>query len=253
MFLAIDIGNTTVSIGYFQNHVLQGSFHVSTADSVADHQAADNVHRALEQRLGKDFEIDGAGISSVVPALTEQYLAMARDRFGVQPRLLTCDQPLSFQVLYDDPRQLGSDRLANVIAARKLYGYPLLVIDLGTATKYDVIDNNGDYVGGLIAPGIWISASALFDGGARLFPVKLERPQRLIGKNTEQALKSGIYNGFLGQIINMKSRLGRELGYEPLKVVATGGYAELFREESGLFDMVDLGLTLKGVEIALNP
>jgi type III pantothenate kinase len=252
MFLAIDIGNTAVSIGYFQDHLLKGSFHVSNTDSITFQQVTETIQNTLERLLGKDFNIKGVGISSVVPDMTDKYLEMVKNIFEVEPKLLTHHQAIDFRVLYDDPEQLGSDRLANVIAARKLYGYPLLIIDLGTATKYEVIDDSGDYLGGLIAPGIWISASALFERGARLFPVDLERPQRLIGTNTEQALKSGIYYGFLGQMKNLIDRISRELGKESLRVVATGGYAELFRAESSLFDMVDLGLTLKGLEIALN-
>jgi type III pantothenate kinase len=252
MFLAIDIGNSTISIGYFQDRLLKGSFHVSNASSTTFRQLTEAIQKTLEQRLGQNLDISGVGVSSVVPTMTAKFLAMIEKYLKIEPKLLSYDQALGFRVLYDDPRQLGSDRLANVVAARKIYGFPSLVVDLGTAAKYEVIDKNGDYLGGLIAPGVGISAAALFEKGARLFPVDLKRPQGLIGKNTEQALQSGIYHSFLGQITYIIRRIGRQLEYNSLKVVATGGYAELFREESELFNIVDLDLTLKGLEIALN-
>jgi type III pantothenate kinase len=251
MFLAIDIGNTDATIGYFRDHLLRETVRIPSRSTTID-EIGTMIVEFLEKQHRKETEILEVGISSVVPDLTRLYCSMVRKYLGAEPKILDHYLKLDFRVLYDDPAQLGTDRLANVIAARKLYGYPVLVIDLGTATKYEVIDKNGDYLGGLIAPGIWTGAQALFEKGARLFPVKLEEPEKLIGTNSTGALQSGIFYGFLGQLIYLKDRIGKELGYPDLKVVGTGGYVELFRSFSGLFNEVDPGLTLKGLEIALN-
>jgi type III pantothenate kinase len=251
MFLAIDIGNTAATIGYFMDHVLCGSFHIPSRSGSSD-EIGMLIKKLLEKELGTQADISRAGLSSVVPDLTETYCAAIKKYLGVEPNLLNHHIRLDFRILYDDPAQLGMDRLANVMAARKIYGYPTLVIDLGTAAKYEVIDKNGDYLGGLIAPGVWTAAEALFEKGARLFQVELKRPDKLIGTTTEQALGSGIYNGFLGQMYYLKDVIGRELKYPSLKVVATGGYSEIFKDIPGLFDVIDLGLTLKGLEIGLN-
>ncbi len=252
MFLAIDIGNTTVNIGYFRDHVLGGSFSISSVDMVTVEDAGALTAKFLKANAGGSSEVERVGICSVVPTLTETYYSLAEKYFGIKAKIMSADIDLGFRILYEDPSQLGTDRLANVVAARKLYGYPLLVVDMGTATKYEVIDKNGDYIGGLIAPGVWTSASALFDKTAQLFPVNVEPPEHLIGTNTGDALKSGIYNGVVGQLRYLLESLGKELGAKSIKVVATGGYAELFRANLDLFNVVDMGLTLKGLEIALN-
>jgi type III pantothenate kinase len=250
MYLAIDIGNTTVNIGYFENHILGGSFRISSTTPTTSEKVEAYIREQIEEKLGEKPVITGVGISSVVPSLTDTYSLAVKKHLQIEPKLLSHKIDLGFRILYDDPAQLGTDRLANVIAARKLYGFPILIIDLGTATKYEVIDSHGDYLGGIIAPGARISAESLFEKGAQLFPVKLERPDMLIGTTTEGALKSGIYYGFLGQLSYLKERIGRELGLPKLMVVATGGYADLF--QSDLFDKIDPGLTLKGIELALN-
>ncbi|HBC45806.1 MAG TPA: pantothenate kinase [candidate division Zixibacteria bacterium] len=251
MFLAIDIGNTDSTIGYFRDRLLRDTIRIQSRTSTID-EIGTMIVGFLEKQHGLKTEILGVGISSVVPDLTKLYCSMVKKYLRAEPKILDHNLIVDFRVLYDDAAQLGTDRLANVIAARKLYGYPVLVIDLGTATKYEIIDNNGDYLGGLIAPGIWTGAQALFEKGARLFPVKLEEPEKLIGTNTIGALQSGIFHGFLGQLVYLKERIGRELGYPNLKVVGTGGYVELFKDYPGLFNDVDPGLTLKGIEIALN-
>jgi type III pantothenate kinase len=252
MFVAIDIGNTATTIGYFRAHQLLGTLVIPSITPITPDKIGALILEQLKQWLNGDTNVEKIGISSVVPSLTSFYLEAVREYLKIEPHILNHRINLEFRILYDDPAQLGTDRLANVIAARALYGYPTLVIDLGTATKYDVIDKNGDYLGGLIAPGVWTGASSLFEKAAQLFPVKLEPPDRLIARNTGDSLKSGIYFGFLGQLFYVMERIKIEMGDSELRVVATGGYAELFRECAGLFNEIDAGLTLRGLEIAFN-
>jgi type III pantothenate kinase len=252
MFVAIDIGNTVTKVGYFRDHHLLGTLVILSTAPLTPDKIGALIIEQLKKWLRGDTNVEKIGISSVVPSLTSFYLEAVRKHLKVEPQILNHRVNLEFRILYDDPAQLGADRLANVIAARYLYGYPTLVIDLGTATKYDVIDKSGDYLGGLIAPGVWTGASSLFEKAAQLYPVKLEPPDRLIARNTDDSLKSGIYFGFLGQLFYLVERIKKEMRDSELKVVATGGYTELFRECAGLFNEIDTGLTLKGLEIAFN-
>jgi type III pantothenate kinase len=249
MFLAIDIGNSGAKLGIFDGHKLTKSFRIPAPDS-----RKKDIGEALAPVMAEIAGLGGewkAGLSSVAPSLTPVFVSEVRRQLGVEPSILTARAPLEFKLRYN-PDQLGSDRLANVIAARKLYGFPAIVIDMGTATKYEVIDHLGDYLGGLIAPGAWSSAEALFERAEKLFPVELEKPDQLIADNTVDALKSGIFNGFLGQVENVLGKLIQELGYTHIRVVATGGQADIFVRELAQIETVDSHLTLKGIETFFN-
>ncbi len=170
MFLAIDIGNTTTMIGFFRGDELKGSFRVASSHAVTADECGIMIYQLLQFHAGKDKAVRKIAISSVVPTLTQIYVSMALKYFKLEPEILTHRTELGFKNLYTDPRQVGADRLANTAAARKLYGYPAIVIDLGTATTFDVINSLGDYAGGIIAPGVWTSASNLFKKGIAAFP-----------------------------------------------------------------------------------
>jgi type III pantothenate kinase len=192
-----------------------------------------------------------AGISSVVPSLTDNFADLIGQLLNAKPVILSAKAASDFKLNYNR-NQLGTDRLANVIATRKYYGYPAIVVDMGTATKYDVIDPNGDYLGGLIAPGAASSAESLFARGAQLFPVALEKPAFLIASNTTDALKSGVYYGFVAQVDGIIRGLIDLVKYSKIKIVATGGYAQIFAPEMPLIETVDTALTLKGIEVFSN-
>jgi type III pantothenate kinase len=252
MFLAIDIGNTTTMIGFFDKGELKGSFRVASSHAVTSDECGILIKQLLEFHAGNNSVVRKIGISSVVPTLTQIYVSMSQKYFNIEPLLLNHRTELGFKILYDDPRQVGADRLANAVAVRKLYSYPAIIIDLGTATTYDIIDVDGNYAGGLIAPGVWTSASNLFRKAARLFPVKLERPHKLIGTDTADSMKSGIYYGFIGQMDYLVNRIKNETGYSSVKVIATGGYSDVFAEDSDTIQIVDVSLTLKGLQIIFD-
>lgn len=252
MFLAIDIGNTTTMIGFFEDGKLLGSFRVATSHAVTSDECGIMVHQLLKYHAGDDKSVRKIAICSVVPTLTQIYLSMAEKYFGLKPVTLNHETELDFKVIYDDPRQVGADRLANAAAARKMFGFPCIVVDLGTATTYDVIDKDGNYAGGLIAPGLWTSASNLFRKASRLFPVKIEKPDKLIAGDTANSIKAGIYYGFIGQLEYLVGQIKKELDSDQIKVIATGGYSDIFSNETGIIDFIEQPLTLKGLQIIFD-
>ena len=253
MFLAIDIGNTTTMIGFFEGDRLRGSFRVASSHAVTADECGILVHQLLQFHAGKDKIVRKIGICSVVPTLTQIYISMAEKYFKIEPLVLNYNQKnLGFEILYEDPRQVGPDRLANAAGGKTLYGYPAVIVDLGTATTYDVLDIDGNYAGGMIAPGVWTSASNLFRKASRLFPVKLEKPGKFIATNTADSVKSGIYWGFIGQMEYLVRKIKDLPGYSDCRVIATGGYSDIFAEDSKIIDTVDAELTLKGLQIIFD-
>jgi type III pantothenate kinase len=252
MFLAIDIGNTTTMIGFFEGKELRGSFRVASSQAVTADDCGIRIHELLQFHAGKDKMVRKIAICSVVPTLTQIYLLMCEKYFGMSPLVLSHRTELGFDILYQDPRQVGADRLANAAAVRVLYGYPCIIVDLGTATTYDVVDLDGNYAGGVIAPGLWTSASNLFKKASRLFPVKIEKPDSFIGTDTANSIKSGIYYGFIGQMEYIVNRIKDEKGLSHCSVTATGGYADIFSGETGIIDRVDTELTLKGLRTVFD-
>ncbi len=253
MFLAIDIGNTTIMIGFFEGDKLKGSFRVASSHAVTADECGILVQQLLRFHAGKDKTVRMVGICSVVPTLTQIYVSMAEKYFKLTPDVLNYATPnIGLEILYEDARQVGPDRIANAVAARTLYGYPAIIVDLGTATTYDILDTDGNYAGGMIAPGVWTSASNLFKKASRLFPVKLEKPENFIGRNTADSLKSGIYYGFIGQMEYLVDKIKKELNIADCRVIATGGYSDIFMEESKQIETVDTELTLKGLRIIFD-
>jgi type III pantothenate kinase len=255
IFLAIDIGNSAVKFGLFQNGELKGTFAIKSDPNFGSERYWKDISGWLGE-MGV-APIGKIAISSVVPTLTDAFSELAREYLGLKPQILDTieEARLGFKVNYDDPTQLGADRLANIVAARALYGYPAIVVDIGTATTFDVIDESGNFIGGLIAPGPQTSAEALFSKAAKLFAVPITRPGQIIATNTSDAMKSGIYFGALGQISSILDRLIAEIKDlitdHAIKVIVTGGLAELFAAELKTFQ-VDSHLTLRGLQLVFD-
>jgi len=253
MFLAIDIGNTTTMIGFFEGNKLKGSFRIESARAGTPDECGIMIHQLLRHHAGDHKTVGKIGICSVVPPLTQIYILMAEKYFKITPLQLDYNSELDFKILYDDPEQVGSDRLANAAAARALYGYPAIIVDLGTATTYDAINDEGDYVGGLITPGLWTSASNLFKKASRLFPVKIEKPDKVIATDTANSIKAGLYYGFIGQMEHLVNLIKNDMNAENIKVIATGGFSDIFKEgETDVIDHVEPSLTLKGLQIVFD-
>ena len=188
-------------------------------------------------------------MASVVPDLVPVFERLLGRYFGVEPVVIGTGTRTGVRILYDNPREVGADRIVDVVAALNLYGPPpLIIVDFGTATVFDAVNADGDYLGGAIAPGIGIASEALFERAAKLYRVELERPKSAIGKNTVAAIQSGTLFGYVGLVEGMVARFKKELGGSA-RVIATGGWAELLAKETKVFDVVDQNLTLTGLRL----
>ena len=246
MLICIDIGNTNTAVGIFVKNILRNYYRVSSNHFLT----VDECGILIRQLVGeiKTEKIEGVIIASVVPALTSVYQEMSQKYLHSEPIVVSSKLPLGIKILYDDPEQVGADRLANAVAAFELYGGPAIVVDLGTATTFDVIAEEGEYLGGAISPGIETSSANLFKKAALLSKIELRKPKKIIGTNTRDSLRSGIIYGAVGQIDEIVRRIEKELG-KKAKVIATGGLADLISEESTTINKIDATLTLRGLKI----
>jgi type III pantothenate kinase len=251
MLLAIDIGNTNVTVGVFDGEDLRATFRLSTDARKMPDEYAIAVNQLLPLRDVSPEDIDAVAMCSVVPPLTPSFTHLARTYFGVEPLEVGSGTRTGIRVRYDPPRDVGADRIVDAAAAFKLYGGPVIVVDIGTATVFDAVNGVGDYLGGAIAPGIAIAADSLFHTTAMLRRVELAKPPAAIGKNTVHALQAGLVFGYSELVKGMVARFRRELG-EHSSVVATGGLVDVVAEEAGVFDAIDPDLTLTGLRIVYD-
>jgi type III pantothenate kinase len=248
MLLALDAGNSNITIGAFEGSQLTGRWRLRTIhEQTADEWGV--LMRNLFALASLDLaRVDGIIIASVVPTLDAPLAAMSERYFHTTPLFVTPDTDVGLKVLYDNPREVGADRVVNGVAAFHRYGGPAVVVDLGTTINFDVVSANAEYLGGMICPGIGMSITALFAKTAKLPMVDFREPARLIGKNTVSSIQSGLYYGFAGLIDGILERVIAELGAQT-KVVATGGQAQLIARASRLVHEVNEDLTLEGLEI----
>lgn len=244
MLLAVDIGNTNTILGLFAGERLTGSFRVKT-DARA---TADEI--ALQWRgLLADAPVDGVVCCSTVPAVLHEVRSVLNRYYGGIPAVVV--EPgvrTGVPLLYDNPHEVGADRIVNSLAAFHLFGGPAVVVDFGTSTNFDVVSARGEFLGGALAPGIEVSMDALASRAARLLKVEIARPRSVIGKSTVEALQSGLLYGFAGQVDGLVRRIVAELG-EPAAVVATGGLASLVVAESETIEHHEPDLTLIGLRL----
>ena len=241
--LAVDVGNTQTALGLYDGTELARHWRLATEPQRTGDELGLFLGGLLE--LGA---LGGICLASTVPALIRSYEELAAG-VGVQMLVLGPGSRTGIPIRYDDPREVGPDRIANAVAARERYGAPSIVVDFGTSTNFDVVSPAGEYVGGVIAPGIEISMDALFARAARLVKVDFVAPETAIGKTTESALRSGLVYGFAGQVDGIVRRIRAELGDEAAPVVATGGLAELIAPHASTVEHVDPFLTLQGLRL----
>ncbi len=248
MLIAIDIGNTHVVVGVFQGDALAAHFRLaSDAERTADEYAA--LVAGLFAQRGLDLTaIEAVVIASVVPPLNPIFERLATEFFRHTPLFVEPGVRTGLPVRYDNPAEVGADRVVNALAAREIYGPPVVVVDFGTATTFDVVNPAGEYVGGIICPGLTISADALFSHASRLYKVDVRRPDCLVARNTAGAMQSGLYYGYVGLVDGILERLMAEI--EGLRtVVATGGNAELVAGGSRYIQEIAPDLTLVGLRL----
>jgi type III pantothenate kinase len=248
MLLAIDVGNTNITMGVFRGETLAAHWRLKTdpAQTADEWGVLSRNLFALAELETK--EVNGVAIASVVPPLDSVLEQMARRYFGAKPLFVGPGVKTGLAVLMDNPAEVGADRIVNGVAAYHKYGGPCVVADFGTAITFDAISGRGEYVGGIICPGIGISSEALFSRTARLPRIDFRDPLKLIGTNTVASMQSGLFYGALGQVDGILSRLIEVLGPET-KCVATGGQASLIARASHYLKSVDENLTLDGLRL----
>ena len=251
MLLVIDIGNTNTSLGVFEGDRLVAHWRLTTERArTGDEWGV--LARNLFELSGLDVKsIDAIAIASVVPPLNFTLNRMAEIYFKLTPLFVDHTIDTGLPILYQPAADVGADRIVDAVAAIHKYGAPCIVVDFGTATTFDAINFNGEYVGGVITPGITISADALFDRAAKLPRVEIKRPQKVIGSATVEAMQSGLYHGYIGLVDGILKKMIDELGRSP-RVIATGGLAPLIARGSKFIQEVDETLTLAGLRLVFE-
>lgn len=248
MLLTIDIGNTNITLGLHQGDELKHAWRLATAHERMPDEYGLQMLALMEHASCSIEDLHGAAMASVVPPLTRTFTQACRDYLNQDPLVVDAGTKTGVQVLVEEPKAVGADRVVDAAAVHALYGGPACVVDFGTATTFDAISAEGDYMGGAIAPGIGIAADALFQRTAKLPRVDLARPPAPIGRNTVHAMQSGLIFGYVGLVEGVVARFGEALGAE-MKVIATGGLTDLIQSETDVIQFTAPWLTLHGLRI----
>jgi type III pantothenate kinase len=252
MLLVVDVGNTQTVIGLMDGGTVVDQWRIATVR----HRTGDEIAGLLAGFLSlhdwrpRDL-VDAVGIASVVPRLTMQWTDMCEKHLGVTPFVVGPGTRTGMRIVMKNPTEVGADRIVNAVAGLETYGAPVVVVDFGTSTNFDVVNADGDYIGGAIAPGVDVSMEALTTRAAKLIKVDVAEPDHAIGKDTIEAMQSGAVYGFAGQVDGIARAIWAELGVEA-KVVATGGLAELIAPHTATISQVDSTLTLRGIELVMR-
>ena len=248
MILTMDVGNTNIKTALFDGPEMKQYWRLSTSGTSTSDEYGFLLSGLLEREgLGRK-DIEGIVMSSVVPTINFTLEHMCKNYFGQSPMMVAPGIKTGINLKYENPRELGSDRIANAVAAYEEYGAPCIFIDFGSATTFGVVDEGGVFLGGCICPGVKLASEALVTGTAKLPRFELTRPDHVIGRTTLTNLQSGMYYGYVGLVRNIVRKMKQELGREAT-VVATGGMAVIVAEEGGIIDKLDGILTLKGLRL----
>ncbi|MFX3631659.1 MAG: type III pantothenate kinase [Candidatus Pristimantibacillus sp.] len=248
MILVVDVGNTNIVLGIYKGKELLHHWRLSTNRSATVDEYGINIHNLFHVAGLRLNQVDGVIISSVVPPLMRTLEQLCKKYLHKTPLIVGPGVKTGLNIRYENPREVGADRIVNSVAGIAKYGTPLVIVDFGTATTFDYIDAAGDYLGGAIMPGISISTEALYQRAAKLPRIELARPKSVIGRNPVTSMQAGIIFGYAGQVDGIVKRIRNEFGVSP-RVIATGGLAELICAESESIEEVDPLLTLEGLRI----
>ncbi|WP_027632581.1 type III pantothenate kinase [Clostridium hydrogeniformans] len=254
MILLVDVGNTNVVLGIFDDSSSEfiANWRISTDSKKTSDEYGIQVMQLFSNNKLKPEGVKGVIVSSVVPNIMYSLEAMIKKYFHIEPLIVGPGVKTGINIKYDNPKEVGADRIVNAVAAHYIYKKSCIIIDFGTATTFCALRKNGDYLGGTICPGIQISSEALFERAAKLPRVELVRTPSVIGKNTVYSMQAGIVYGYIGQVQYIVSKMKKEmiaLGEEEPYVIATGGLSRLIYEEAGCIDKIDLYLTLEGLRL----
>lgn len=248
MLLAVDVGNTNITLGLYDGDTLGPRWRIATDHArMPDEYGLQFVGMFANSGIAVD-KLIGICLASVVPPLTNKVVEACRNYLQKDPLIVDAGVKTGVRVLYEDPKAVGADRIVDAAAVQHLYGGPACVVDFGTGTTFDAITDKGEYLGGAIAPGIGIAAEALFSAGAKLMRVDIQRPPNVIGRTTTHALQSGLLFGYVGLVEGLVARFRAELGPK-MKVIGTGGLAEVVARETKVIEILAPWLTLDGLRI----
>lgn len=248
MILVVDVGNTNIVLGLYEGKTLTHHWRLSTNRSATVDEYGILLTNLLQYAGVKPEQMDGVILSCVVPPIMNTLEKLFVKYVGKEALVVGPGIKTGLNIRYENPREVGADRIVNAVAGIEQYGTPLVIVDFGTATTFDYIDPTGAYIGGAIVPGIGISAEALYQRAAKLPRIELSKPKTVIGRNTVTAMQAGIIFGYAGQVDGIVRRICKEFNVQP-KVIATGGLAELIAGESETIEHVDSLLTLEGLRI----
>lgn len=248
MIICLDVGNTNIKYALFEGDDLVMSFRVATEHKKTSDEYGEQLRSILLTNGVSVSSIEGGIISSVVPSLDYTMERMCRTYLKITPLILGTGLKTGLNLKVDNAKEVGADRVVNNVSAVKKYGAPLIVIDFGTATTFNAVNEKGEFIGGVIAPGIKGSLDSLVNGTAKLPRVEIERPERVIGTNTVTNMQSGIVFGFCGLVEYIVKKIKREMKSDNITTVATGGFSEVIAKEISCIDVVDKLLTLEGLK-----
>ncbi len=251
MLLTIDLGNTNLTIGLYEGEKLAHHWRLATDHARMPDEYGLQLLGLLQHDVLSPADLTGICLASVVPPLTGRIIQACQQYLHQEPLVVDTGIKTGIRILYEDPRSVGADRVADAVAVLNLYGGPACVIDFGTATTFNALTKNGDYLGGAITAGIQLAAEALFEHAAKLQRIDLQKPPSVIGRNTPHAMQSGLIFGYVSMVEGMVTRFRQELG-EAMKVIATGGLAEVIAKETIVIQVIAPWLTLDGLRIIWN-
>ncbi|MCH5333968.1 MAG: type III pantothenate kinase [Agathobacter sp.] len=249
MLLTIDAGNTNITCGVFDGDALVATFRLTTKMPRTSDEYGMILGNLLEQNNIQTADIDDAIICSVVPNIMHSLEGALVKYFHITPIIVEAGIKTGIRIVTPNPQQIGADRIVDAVGAYEIYGGPVLVIDFGTATTYDFVDEGGSFLGGITAPGIRISARALWEDAAKLPEIEIKKPAAILGKDTITSMQSGLVYGQIGQTEYLIRKVKEEVGLENVKTVVTGGLGRIIANETDAIDVYDPNLTLKGIQL----
>lgn len=249
MLLVIDVGNTNITLGVFRDEELLGTYRMTTKIQRTSDEYGITLRELVEHQGVLSTDIDACIIASVVPDLMHSLGSAMIKYFGIKPMVVSSGIKTGIRIMTENPKQVGADRIVDAVAAYTIHGGPVIVIDYGTATTYDIVGPEGTFEGAVIAPGIRISAEAMTKGAAMLPAIEIKKPESILAKETIACMQAGIVYGQIGQTEYIVKRIREESGYTDAKVVASGGLGKLIARETDVIDVYDPQLTLKGLRI----
>jgi len=249
MLLAIDVGNTNTVVGVYKDETLKDHFRVASNRNLTPDEAGFFITGLLERMKIPNEDIEKVVIASVVPSLTPVFETTSKKYFGCIPIFVSAHIKLPIKITIDQPDQLGADRIANGVAGFRHFGGPVIVVDFGTTTNFDIVNEKAEYIGGVLIPGPLTSMTELARKAARLFEVRIEKPDTVVGRSTAGALKSGLFYGTIGQVDFIIEKILAETKFTNARIIATGGLAASFENHSTYIQRIEPALTLEGLRL----